>query len=253
MYNQWEHVMCDVSSDEELENVFNDLKVIAPHIKWRISYCEHELGDYSVLEVPEEFLPEAEYIIEKYEEGYDFTNYTYKNRFPNTFIDNNGTKRINPNIEAFYKLAKEFMWTVDDFHKIGLYSFIKKMLILLPKLYLAGLELEFDVYDANINNQELSYDSLDFGEYDVFFDIEDIFKNEQPEEYSLTEIIDSLVEDFQSGVFQYEEADVETMAAIAYDWHISFSTRFGGGYIAKLIKAFDYINRSIEGRCYNEK
>lgn len=253
MYNQWEHVMCDVSSDEELERVFNDLKVLVPHIKWRISYCEHELGDYSVFEVPEEFLAEAEYIIEKYEEGYDFTNYTYKNRFPNTFVDNNGTKIINPTIEAFYKIAEEFIWTVADFHEIGLHSFIKRMLILLPKFYLAGLELKFDIYDANISNQEVSYESLDFGEYDVFFDIENIFSNGQPEEYNLTEIIDSLMEDFQSGVLQFEGVDIETMAAIAYNWHISFSTRFGGGYIIKLIKAFDYINHMVEDRCYNEK
>jgi len=253
MYDQWEHVMCDVSSDKELECVYNDLKVIAPHIKWRISYCDHDLGVYSVLEVPEDFLSEAEYIIKKYEEGYDFTNYTYKNRFPNTFVDNNGTKIINPNIESFYKLAKEFIWTVVDFHEIGLNSFIEKMLILLPKLYSAGLELKFDVYDAYINNEYLSYESLDFGEYDVFFDTEDIFLNEQPEQYRLSEIIDSLMEDFQSGVLKFEGADAETLAAIAYDWYISFSGRFGRGYIIKLIKAFDYINRLLEDRCYNKK
>ncbi len=249
----WEHVSCNTSSDEELERVFNDLKVIAPHIKWRISYCDHDLGAYSVLEVPEDFLSEAEYIVEKYEEGYDFTNYTYKNRFPNTFIDNNGIKIINPSITAFYKLAKEFIWTVDDFYEMGIHSFINRMLVLLPRLYLAGLELKYDIYDVNICDHNLSYEELDFGQYDVFFDTENIYLNEQVGQYRLTEIIDSLMEDLQSGVLQFEDADVETLAAIAYNWHISFSGHYGRGYIVKLIKAFDYIKHLLEDRRYNEK
>lgn len=147
MNTDWATVQCNGSTNQEVESIIKDLQRLAPNIRWRTSWHDHDYGEYEVIEVPLSKISEAEYIVKKYEEGYDFSQYSYKNRFPNTFVEVSGEKVINPTIIAYYNVAKEFVSVVEDFQEIGLCNFVERMLMILPKLYLTGLNLQSDDYE----------------------------------------------------------------------------------------------------------
>jgi hypothetical protein len=243
MNTEWASVLCNGSTNQEVESIIQDLQRLAPHIRWRTSSHDHEYGEYEVIEVPLSKISEAEYIVKKYEEGYDFSQYSYKNRFPNTFVEVSGEKVINPTIVAYYNVAKEFVSAVEDFQEIGLYNFVERMLMILPKLYLAGLNLQSDDYGFDPFQYQVSCKGLDFGSYDIFTDTENVFMNENVDKYSMSEIVESLMADYAERVSEYRDADEEAVAANALNWFVNFSSH-GGKDIIRLLKACDQIHRA---------
>lgn len=249
----WNIIFCNSSNDEELYLIFEDLNRIAPHINWQIGWRDHDLGPYSVLEVPNDNYDEAENIIERYEAGEDLTTYSYKDKYPNTFINCNGVRKINPCIINFYELAKEFVWMVDDFYNIELEDFINRIIPVLLKLYIAGRELRYDIFDFNPYQEEFSYEELDFGKYNIFFDIEYVYREKVVEEYKIKNIIDSIVDDIKSGVFKFKNAKPNVLAQIANEWGRAFRGTYGFGRgIIKLIKALHEVLELMEEEKYRK-
>lgn len=250
----WDIIFCNSSDDEELDLIFENLNRIAPHINWQIGWRDHDLGSYSVLEVPSDNYDEAENIIERYEAGEDLSNYSYKDKYPNTFINCNGVRKVNPCINNFYDLANEFVCMVDDFYNIELYDFVNRMIILLLKLYMAGRELKYDYCEGNIYNDQLFYKELNFGKYDTFFDVEYVYGEKVVEEYKLKDILDSILDDIKSGVLNFKKARPDELAQIACNWGITFKSPCRVGRdIIKAIKDLQEVFDLMEEEKFRKK
>lgn len=225
----WQDVDIDSENTNDLVERVQNLKKIAPYIKWNIKENDHDLGCYTSLEVPESQVSEAEYIIERYENGDDLGDYSWKDQFPITFIKINGERMLNPLILDFYNTAKEFVDLIERFNKCDFENFLNELIVLLPKLYIAGRELEADYTDYPDHSENPIYDQLDFKEFNNFYGIENVFNRKTVIEFNISDIIESMMEDLQWSVNEFDNANSRRIIEISSEWGIRFKGSFGLG------------------------
>ena len=185
-----------IEDDEELENDdfdidtypkdVKELQHIAPHIRWRIGYV---IGPYgaqdasmgSAIWVPDSQYNEAEYILKRCEDGDDLTNYSYKDKYPDLYVNIKGEKKLHPDVENFVKLSKEYASLMDTSGHVGIKELLVTLRELLPQLYHAGTRLPkipnaADYYE----NRNDSFD-FDFRQHDWFFCVDNPYGKEPAE------------------------------------------------------------------------
>lgn len=162
----WFSVSLNSSSNQELDEIVEELKRIAPHIRWRIQRYDYETLDgsltyYTDLVVPGDQVQEAEEIIELWENGEDLENYSPMDRYGVVYINQDGKRILNPTVKKFQFLVREYNKLLENVRSTDVEEAIRELAKIISTIYAAALDLPKIDTDSDSEEEDFRGDIFD--------------------------------------------------------------------------------------------
>jgi hypothetical protein len=228
----------DADYDIRYSKLLDDLPRLAPHIKWRLSLDGTDSpgaypSQWGVIYVPDHQSIEAQYIFDRYIGGDNLTNYSYLDRFPAVYQKG----RLSPQIENFIEIVRDL---ADKHDKLRAKDLLRYLQGLLPRLYLAGIDLLdplSNVHDTSIlnhiDNLTESLSTSGIGEVDeLLYKIDD----------ELPGTLEDVLGDLLSGLDLYDSETFDEQVAAVYHWWLGFK---GTGWGLDLLRCLQLVHTGL--------
>ncbi|RJS59239.1 DUF5063 domain-containing protein [Bacillus sp. PK3_68] len=130
----------------------------------------------------------------------------------------------NEDVRSFLSSANHYCTLIDSLTCIEERS-IEKLLVALLDLYLKAQQLP-DVEPDNIKalQVEISLPKIDFGKYEYYWEVFDLYKLDEPECGSLSDDILDIYKDLKEGIILFEQ---EMTNEAIWHWKFHFEAHWG--------------------------
>jgi hypothetical protein len=138
--------------------------------------------------------------------------------------------------ERFAAVAREFCDLVDTAVELEPADLRGRLVRILPKLYLAGLDLPFEAPDADFDHVDLQLDfvrlSKRLGEVDRYWEVYDPTEKTKPLEGSVALDLAEIRHDLQQGLLALERG--EPIEAVVWEWRFGLENHWGNHLVDAL-------------------
>lgn len=152
VFLDWDDLITPEYTIEELEVLVRQLSAVAPHIRWRIRWHDHDLGAYPTLAVPTDQFREAEFILDLRERGERLDGYSTEWMYEEIYNVVDGRAVLKDEIRTFVCLAEEFVSLFGEILRgtvhMDCQELASRISALLGQIYALGQKLPF-VTDAD--------------------------------------------------------------------------------------------------------